>query len=199
MRCRRCRTCAPRCPHARIDWVVERGFAPLVQRCEGVRRVIACGLRRWRKSPLGAQTRPEWRAFRDALRQQLLRRGDRPAGPDQVGAGGARGAPGSRWAASATRWPTRPKARATRRRRAGWPTSPIRDRAACARGDALARTVRARPGLRAADGAALRPERDRPASRARRRPGVAASSWSTAPRATTSAGPRRTGSNSGAR
>jgi heptosyltransferase I len=55
-------------PHARIDWVVEQAFAPLVQRCEGVQRVIGCELRRWRKSPLGAQTRSEWRVFRDALR-----------------------------------------------------------------------------------------------------------------------------------
>ena len=57
-------------PHARIDWVVEQSFAPLVQRCEGVQRVIGCELRRWRRSPLGAQTRAEWRAFRDALRAQ---------------------------------------------------------------------------------------------------------------------------------
>ena len=55
-------------PHARIDWVVERAFAPLVLRCEGVERVIGCELRRWRKSPLGARTRAEWRAFREELR-----------------------------------------------------------------------------------------------------------------------------------
>jgi heptosyltransferase I len=57
-------------PQAQIDWVVERAFAPLVRRCEGVQRVIGCELRRWRKSPLGSQTRSEWRAFRDALREQ---------------------------------------------------------------------------------------------------------------------------------
>jgi heptosyltransferase-1 len=57
-------------PQARIDWVVEQAFAPLVQRCDGVQRVIGCELRRWRKSPLAAQTRAEWRAFRDALRLQ---------------------------------------------------------------------------------------------------------------------------------
>ena len=28
-------------PGANVDWVVERGFAPLVQRCDGVRRAIA--------------------------------------------------------------------------------------------------------------------------------------------------------------
>lgn len=54
-------------PHARIDWVVEKGFAPLVQRCEGVRRVIACELRRWRQAPLARETRAQWRAFRDEL------------------------------------------------------------------------------------------------------------------------------------
>jgi heptosyltransferase-1 len=35
-----------------------------------VQAVIGCELRRWRKSPLGAQTRQEWRAFRDELRAQ---------------------------------------------------------------------------------------------------------------------------------
>ncbi len=56
-------------PHAQIDWVVEQAFAPLVQRCEGVRRVIGCELRRWRGSPLGSRTRAEWRTFREALRE----------------------------------------------------------------------------------------------------------------------------------
>ena len=37
-------------PDVRVDWVVERGFAPLVRRCDGVSRVIACDLRRWRKA-----------------------------------------------------------------------------------------------------------------------------------------------------
>lgn len=57
-------------PEARIDWVVERGFAPLVRRCEGVSRVIACELRRWRKAPLARATRAEWRAFREELHAQ---------------------------------------------------------------------------------------------------------------------------------
>src|SRR6187549_3940798 len=55
-------------PHARIDWVVEKAFAPLVERVDGVKRVISCELRRWRKAPLSAQTRREWRAFREELR-----------------------------------------------------------------------------------------------------------------------------------
>ncbi|MDD2917715.1 lipopolysaccharide heptosyltransferase I [Rhodoferax sp.] len=57
-------------PDAQIDWLVERGFAPLVQRCQGVHRVIACELRRWRKSPLSHETRRAWAAFRAELQQQ---------------------------------------------------------------------------------------------------------------------------------
>jgi heptosyltransferase-1 len=54
-------------PQARIDWVVERGFAPLVERCAHVRRVIPVELRRWRQAPLAAETRAQWQAFRAAL------------------------------------------------------------------------------------------------------------------------------------
>ncbi|PIY29618.1 MAG: lipopolysaccharide heptosyltransferase I [Comamonadaceae bacterium CG_4_9_14_3_um_filter_60_33] len=57
-------------PDAQIDWVVERGFAPLVQRCQGVHRVIACELRRWRKAPLNHDTRRAWTAFKAELQQQ---------------------------------------------------------------------------------------------------------------------------------
>ncbi len=56
-------------PRARVDWVVEGAFAPLVRHCEGVGRVIASELRRWRKSPLSSHTRVEWRAFREQLRR----------------------------------------------------------------------------------------------------------------------------------
>ena len=54
-------------PDARITWVVERGFAPLVRRCEGVARAIPCELRKWRRAPLARETRLEWRAFRADL------------------------------------------------------------------------------------------------------------------------------------
>ena len=54
-------------PMAEVDWVVERAFAPLVTRCQGVRRVIPCDLRRWRRHPLAAATRAEWREFRRVL------------------------------------------------------------------------------------------------------------------------------------
>jgi len=55
-------------PDLAIDWVVERAFAPLVARCQGVRRVIPCDLRRWRGALWSPQTRKEWRAFRADLR-----------------------------------------------------------------------------------------------------------------------------------
>ena len=57
-------------PHAQIDWVVERGFAPLVRRCDGVNRVIECELRRWRKSPFSAPTRLAWRNFKTELQRE---------------------------------------------------------------------------------------------------------------------------------
>lgn len=57
-------------PGTQVDWVVEKGFAPLVRRCEGVGRVIECELRRWRKAPFSALTRLQWRVFRDELRQE---------------------------------------------------------------------------------------------------------------------------------
>jgi len=56
-------------PQARIDWVVERAFAPLVQRCAGVERVIVCDLRRWRKAPLSPATRLQWRDFKADLQR----------------------------------------------------------------------------------------------------------------------------------
>ncbi len=57
-------------PTAQIDWVVERAFAPLVARCEGVHRAIPCELRRWRKSFWSAETRREWAAFKTDLQAQ---------------------------------------------------------------------------------------------------------------------------------
>ena len=54
-------------PAARIDWVVERGFAPLVRCCTAVERVVECEIRRWRKAPFAAATRSQWRAFKDEL------------------------------------------------------------------------------------------------------------------------------------
>ena len=57
-------------PQAQIDWVVERNFAALACRCSGVRRVIECELRSWRKSPLSAATRRAWRDFKRELQRE---------------------------------------------------------------------------------------------------------------------------------
>lgn len=57
-------------PGIQIDWVVERAFAPLVGRCEGVGEVIPCELRRWGKAPLARQTRAEWKTFKQQLQAQ---------------------------------------------------------------------------------------------------------------------------------
>jgi heptosyltransferase-1 len=61
-------------PHAQIDWVVERSFAPLAARCAAVHRVIPCDLRSWRKGFFKAetrgQTRTEWQSFKTDLQQE---------------------------------------------------------------------------------------------------------------------------------
>ncbi len=57
-------------PGVQIDWVVERGFAPLVRRCKGVHRVIASDLRQWRKAPFSAATRQAWKLFKAELQQE---------------------------------------------------------------------------------------------------------------------------------
>ncbi len=60
--------------NAQIDWVVERGFAPLAARCAAVHRVIPCEIRRWRKDFLKAetraQTRAEWQTFKADLQRE---------------------------------------------------------------------------------------------------------------------------------
>ncbi|HEY1392581.1 MAG TPA: lipopolysaccharide heptosyltransferase I [Methylibium sp.] len=57
-------------PGAAIDWVVEPGFAPLVRRVDGVREVIECAVRRWRKAWWTSAVRTEWRAFRERLQRE---------------------------------------------------------------------------------------------------------------------------------
>ena len=58
-------------PDAKIDWVVEKSIAPLLQPLllpgGGLRRVIACELRRWRQAPLSAVLRGQWGSFRAEL------------------------------------------------------------------------------------------------------------------------------------
>ena len=55
-------------PGVAIDWVAEPGFVPLIALAPDVRRVIAFGLRNWRRAPLRAATWHAVRAFRDELR-----------------------------------------------------------------------------------------------------------------------------------
>ncbi|MES2424456.1 MAG: lipopolysaccharide heptosyltransferase I [Pseudomonadota bacterium] len=57
-------------PHARIDWVVEEAFAPLVQRVRGLRRVLPMAERRWRKTRWNADTRQERAAFVAELQKE---------------------------------------------------------------------------------------------------------------------------------
>lgn len=57
-------------PQARLDWVVEPAFAPLVRECPVIDGVIEMDLRRWRRQPWSADTRAAWRVFRQALRAQ---------------------------------------------------------------------------------------------------------------------------------
>ncbi len=54
-------------PHAQIDWVVEKAFAPLLTQVKGLQHIIPCELRRWRQSFWAVQTRGEWRAFKEDL------------------------------------------------------------------------------------------------------------------------------------
>ena len=57
-------------PAAQIDWVVEAAFAGVVQRCEGVNKVITCELRKWRKALLSSETRQAWGVFKADLQRE---------------------------------------------------------------------------------------------------------------------------------
>jgi heptosyltransferase-1 len=57
-------------PGARVDWIVEPAFAPLVERVDGIANVIECALRRWtREGWLRATTRGEAKEFVRRLRR----------------------------------------------------------------------------------------------------------------------------------
>lgn len=56
--------------HARIDWLVEEGFADIPRLHPGVHRVITVAWRRWRKQLLQRKTWQEISAWRDQLRHQ---------------------------------------------------------------------------------------------------------------------------------
>ena len=57
-------------PDAAIDWVVESAYAAIPRLHPGVRNVIACDLRRWRRSWFRSTTRSEWHAFLARLRSE---------------------------------------------------------------------------------------------------------------------------------
>ncbi|QPR28775.1 lipopolysaccharide heptosyltransferase RfaC [Edwardsiella hoshinae] len=56
-------------PGLRVDWVVEEGFAQIPSWHVAVDRVIPVAIRRWRKALFSAQTRHEWRQFKQQLHQ----------------------------------------------------------------------------------------------------------------------------------
>ena len=56
-------------PNAQIDWVVERSFAGVVRRCQGVNNAITCDFRTWRKSPFSSDTKNAWRTFKAELQK----------------------------------------------------------------------------------------------------------------------------------
>ena len=55
-------------PELAIDWVAERGFAPLLALCPDIRRIVPFALRRWREAPFARATWREIGAFRHELR-----------------------------------------------------------------------------------------------------------------------------------
>jgi heptosyltransferase-1 len=57
-------------PDARIGWVVEEAFAPLVALHRDVGNVVPVASRRWRHAPFSAATWREMGAFKSAMREQ---------------------------------------------------------------------------------------------------------------------------------
>src|SRR3954470_10351582 len=57
-------------PQAKIGWVVEEAFAPLVALNRAVDDIVLVASRRWRGEPLSADTWREARAFARAMRAQ---------------------------------------------------------------------------------------------------------------------------------
>ena len=57
-------------PDARIGWVVEEAFAPLVRLHGAVESVIPVASRRWRRAPFSPATWQEFGAFKRAMREQ---------------------------------------------------------------------------------------------------------------------------------
>ena len=56
-------------PGVHIDWVVEEAFADLLRSVSSIQRVLPIAQRRWRKQPLGRESRRGWQAFWDQLHE----------------------------------------------------------------------------------------------------------------------------------
>ncbi len=54
-------------PDTSIEWLLEPGYADLVRQHPGVQRAIPVPWREWRRHPLAARTRAQWRALRAEL------------------------------------------------------------------------------------------------------------------------------------
>lgn len=54
-------------PGSSIEWLLEPAYAELVRQHPGVERVIAVPWREWRRRPLAARTRAQWRELRADL------------------------------------------------------------------------------------------------------------------------------------
>ena len=70
MPCRRYRTSARRCRMRRLTGWWRKALRRWLRAARGVRRVVPCELRRWRKAPFAAATRMAWRAFKTDLQTQ---------------------------------------------------------------------------------------------------------------------------------
>lgn len=57
-------------PDAKIDWIVEEGFADIPRLHPGLGRVIPVALRRWRRALLSPATWREMRSFRSTLHEE---------------------------------------------------------------------------------------------------------------------------------
>lgn len=56
-------------PNLKVDWVVERAFSEIPHWHSAVRSVIPMELRRWRKAPFSAETKAQWQAYKQRLKE----------------------------------------------------------------------------------------------------------------------------------
>jgi heptosyltransferase I len=56
-------------PDAKVDWLVEAGFAGIARLHPSIDRVIVCELRKWRKAPFSAPVRAAFAKFKNEMRE----------------------------------------------------------------------------------------------------------------------------------